>query len=345
MKKILLATISIICIITYSVGLTGCGSIENKSDISENYSTRKIEINGTNIPEPSHVPATAMPTQSNASLSGDNNNTIDYNKFIKKVWIVENSINNYTDYYQSFHISKIADGEILGELSLIDPSLPNPDYHSPNDISYWANFTGTINKNVAECQFKFATGDTGKLKLIFESSKEIKAIFEYKNNSQDIKDEVQNLKDNSINLHLDGTYKFKPYNLNDLNKFTPLKDQSFIVDLNSWGKVRFVSGKLDSGKHILTVCFLTNIDRDILYDFGSSFPYDVDIKTISFKDVNKDKLKDLIIITDCEELRAYVYFQKPDGSFYDDGELDKEINDSGNNKNIKTVIGYLLKKF
>ena len=45
------------------------------------------------------------------------------------------------------------------------------------------------------------------------------------------------------------------------------------MNLNSWGNVKFVSGKLTGGNHIPTVFYLTNKDGDILYDFAATLPY------------------------------------------------------------------------
>ncbi len=97
------------------------------------------------------------------------------------------------------------------------------------------------------------------------------------------------------------------------------------------------------------VFYLTDQAGDILYDFNASFPYSVDVKAVSFPDVNKDGLKDVIIIVagtgNGEPPVAAVYLQKADGSFSDDYQLDQEINDSGNNKDISTVTNYLSQKF
>lgn len=138
-----------------------------------------------------------------------------------------------------------------------------------------------------------------------------------------------------------------PYNLKDVKGFSPIENQSFMVDLNSWGKVKFVSGKLTGGNHIPVVFYLTDKDGDILYDFQATLPYMVDVKAVSFEDVSKDGLKDIIIIVDDaypgqgNNPQATVYFQKSDGSFANDLLLDQEINDSKSNRDVKTVKSYL----
>lgn len=148
--------------------------------------------------------------------------------------------------------------------------------------------------------------------------------------------------------------KPEPDNIKNIKGFIPFEGQSFMVDLNSWGNVKFVSGKLTAGNHIPAVFYLTNENGDILYSFEDTpFPYSVDVKAVSFTDVNKDGLKDVIIIvTDAYEGSssfgepiAALWLQNADGTFTCDFKLYQEINESGNNKDIKTVTGYLFNKF
>lgn len=327
MKKIRLTAISIICIITFFVGLTGCASVKDKSDISKNTPSTDSNTNGTSSQNSSYV----MENKHNSFLSGndDGADSIEYNKYIKKVWVVKNWSKGAYD-YSSFYISKIANGEIEGKFSTGGIVVPN--YRS-----VLGNLTGKINNDMAECQFSDKYGNKGDVKLVFKANDEIEATIEYTNKSQTYKD-----------LSLDGTFLFKQYNLNDIDGFTQFKDQSFTVDLNSWGNVKFVSGRYIGAKHILTVCYLTNKDGDIIYDFDPPFPYDVDVKAVSFQDVNKDGLKDIIIVVgnsnDSSWQIATVFFQRDDGWFDSDSALDEEINDSGNNKDIKTITDYLSKK-
>lgn len=264
MKKIGLTTILIIYIITFCVGLTGCASIKYKSDIYENTSSTNSNTNG-------------ISNQNSLSVNNDNTDSIEYNKYIKKVWIVKNWSKGVYG-YSYFCISKIENGEIEGKFSTGGISAPNYG-------SILGDLAGKISNDTAECQFSDKDGNNGNIKLVFKANDEIEATIEYTNKSQAYKD-----------LSLDGTFLFKPFNLNDIDAYTPFKDQSFAVDLNSWGNVKFVSGKYIGKNHILTVCFLTNADGDIFYEFNSAFPYAADVKAVSFQEVNKDGLKDIIIV-------------------------------------------------
>lgn len=146
------------------------------------------------------------------------------------------------------------------------------------------------------------------------------------------------------------TSKYGSNNINGIKGFTLIENQSFMVNLNSWGNVRFVSGKLTAGNHVPVVFYLTNKNGDILYSFDDTpFPYRVDVKAVSFKDVNKDGLKDIIVIvSDSEGLggpMAAVWLQDANKKFTCDVKIYKEMNESGNNKDIQTVTDYLSKKF
>lgn len=309
----------IFAILTASLLLTGCG--------------RKVVPN--NIPKENKQSSVVTSAANNATVksSGETapsatSDAIDYNRYVKKTWIQENSTNG-----TSFCIHKIANGKIIGRFDSSEPAVPN-HYNLEN-------LTGTVNNDTAECQFSDTFGNKGNIKLVFKSNNEMEATIKLTSKSQH----------NNKCPH-EGTFKYKTYNIKDIKGFSSIKDQSFMVNLNSWGNVKFVSGKLTGGNHIPTVFYLTNKDGDILYDFISDedLPYSVDVKAVSFKDVNKDGLKDIIVIAvdnynNSGACIANVYFQKSDGFFTNDLKLNEEINNSGKNKDIKTVTEYLSKKF
>lgn len=317
-KNLLLVTI------TVSLLLVGCGKVTPVNKVQQDRPLPTVAAPANNAAAES--PVTITPTVTIAV-----SDTIDYNQYIKKTWIEIDGTCNF-----SFCISKIIDGEIVGIFTTSFPAVPNR-----YDLGHIA---GTIDKDTADCQFSDTIGNKGNIKLVFKPNNEMEATLKLTEKSQYIDERPQ-----------EGTFQFIPYNLNDIKEFSLIEDQSFIVDLDSWGTVNFVSGILTGGNHIPTVFYLTNEDGDILYDFNSELPYSVDVKAVSFKDVNKDGLKDVIIIVadnygidyneDSDMLIATVYFQNSDGLFANDYDLDFEINESGNNKDIKTVTDYLSKKY
>lgn len=204
-----------------------------------------------------------------------------------------------------------------------------------------AELEGTIINDTAECQLvNDSRGNKGTVELLLKPDNTIEATITITERSED-----------TIMCLPEGTFEFAPDNLKNINGFELTKDQTFMVDLNSWGNVKFVSGKLTGGDHIPVVFYLTNEEGDILHYIYAGLPYSVDVKAVSFQDVNKDGLKDIIIIVEDNydgasgEPIAAVLLQGDDGSFTRDNELSQEINDSGNNKDISTIVNYLLSGF
>jgi hypothetical protein len=84
-----------------------------------------------------------------------------------------------------------------------------------------------------------------------------------------------------------------------------IQDQSFDVELNDWGNVRFISYEPDNSIDFEDVSFFLTKDNHVLY----SFPYYCEknstenyvglfdsVAAVDFCDVNKDNIKDVIVI-------------------------------------------------
>ena len=126
-------------------------------------------------------------------------------------------------------------------------------------------------------------------------------------------------------------------NISELYKFTIIEEQSFNVNLNGWGNVRFVSGKDYQGKLLF---FLTDEKNNIEYQFSdyyNSYRKDQTVSAVAFRDVNKDSLKDVIIITagNTEFTACDIYFQDEYGYFFQVPDLYHELNES--NRKYDTV--------
>jgi hypothetical protein len=353
-KKLLIATI-----IT-SIILVGCGkpskvttiqqSNENPASTVENMekdenSSSTVDTIEQNEQQSSAVNATQENKQTSSAAPAINstvvkpqgntttNNVIDYSQYVKKTWIKKENTNNNLEEKVYFIISKVESGKITGKFNAISFAPING-----NLLGLTSDFEGTINKDTAECQYKDSRGNRGNIKLIFKANNgmetAITPIDKSSNTFQPPK----------------GTFEFEADNIKNIKNFSPIESQSFMVNLNSWGNVKFVSGKLTAGGRVSAVFYLTNRDGDILYQLNADLPYSVDVKAVSIEDVNKDGLKDIIIIVadnynGSETKIATVYLQKTDGSFTNDPKLDQDINASGNNKDINTVKSYLSQKF
>ncbi len=155
------------------------------------------------------------------------------------------------------------------------------------------------------------------------------------------------------------------YNLNNLpgeeknrkpirmDEFSVFEEQSFWVDLENWGKVRFVSGcYFEDGKRILKMSLIDQ-EQNLLYLFSDlleEISWELyEVRAISLYDVNKDGEKDIIVIADyitgvgstgaIPFPVAGIYFQKGK-EFIRVKELDEKIVDFDSiDKIIKLVEG------
>jgi hypothetical protein len=132
-----------------------------------------------------------------------------------------------------------------------------------------------------------------------------------------------------------------------------IENQSFWVTLENWGKVQFLSCEDEDNKLIF---YIANEKGYIIYkfpDFLGNDWYLYELKAVSFKDVNKDGLKDIVIIADYmtgignEGAIPFpvcgIYFQKGE-KFIDLPELNEEINGVGQNTDISTVMKFTNSK-
>ncbi|WHH58563.1 hypothetical protein [Petroclostridium sp. X23] len=84
-----------------------------------------------------------------------------------------------------------------------------------------------------------------------------------------------------------------------------IQDQSFNVELNDWGNVRFISYEPDTGIDFEDVSFFLMKDNNVIY----SFPHYCEnnstenyvglfdsVAAVDFRDVNNDNIKDVILI-------------------------------------------------
>lgn len=284
MKKVNYATKSIISFLILIINLVGCGSIE--TEISK-----------------------VMPTKPISSPSGENIKAIDYNQYLKKIWVVKNWSGG--DYDSSFFISRIENGIIEGKLSTGSIAYPDFYFYSLEPSKYLGDLSGTVNIGVAECQFSDKVGNKGNVTLLFKENNEIEAKIKYTDKGEAHKD-----------LSLDGDYIFRPYNLTDVKDFIPLKEYSFAIDLNSWGNVKIVSGEVNHGDKVYPAAYLTNEHDDILYRFQASFKTGSKIIEDSIKDINNDGLKDVMITTEFIDNPGaghieWIFYQMSNGLFYD----------------------------
>ncbi|WP_010250291.1 hypothetical protein [Acetivibrio cellulolyticus] len=149
------------------------------------------------------------------------------------------------------------------------------------------------------------------------------------------------------------------YKLGDMqeNGFEVIEEQSFEVELNNFGNVRFVSGCKNNEYDIPKIYFyLVDKQGYVRYTFpefyGNEWTFS-ELKAVAFEDINKDGLKDVIVISEYifghganadEPFKvAGVYLQKG-SEFVSMDSLNNEINGTKNNNSIKEVTEFLNKQ-
>ena len=331
MKRIFSIATTVLFLMTFSICLTGC-SVPNKSrSDAVNHPSSTSQIKGTSIENPTTSPNQPAPPESvtatKPSGSPSDVNAINYSQYIHKIWM-DHSLMKSKNKGMSFYISNIANGKLVGKCTINGlHGFCIPEVGPYQGMDY-ADLTGTIKNDIAYCHYfaKISKAE-GNFEIKFKSDNEIEVLFPQMNENA----------------------KYAPYTINDVMEiegFIPNKNQSFAVNLNSWGDVNFVSGGISNSPAF----YLTNEGGDILVDLFIVMGCNINIiKAVSFQDINKNGLKDIIIIAAYNDassnVTAKVILQQADGTFDIDGNLNKEINDSGNNKDISSITDYLSKKF
>lgn len=231
---------------------------------------------------------------------------------MKKVWVVD-GMENGDIYFGpfSFCITDMQRGMIVGQ-------------YRYNGIATWeyderdgkGEFTGKIRNGRVECSFQSEDGNEADLILTSWGDMQVEAKVGCLRNG----DEWQYSKESKE------TYRFRPYNLSDVENITVLEEHSFELELDLWGPIRFVAARIDNrglGRYY-PATYLTDIEGNILYQFGSNeYTAGEEIYDIVIEDINGDGLKDIGVITwfsfidknGEKDLTRWDFYQKQDGGF------------------------------
>lgn len=127
-----------------------------------------------------------------------------------------------------------------------------------------------------------------------------------------------------------------------------IENQVFSLDLNDFGKIKFISGLKRENSSEVAKFYLIDNKNSVLYKFpdfyGNSKGRFAKINAVSFQDVNKDGLKDIIIIGEFtvdgkNEVISSIYLQKSK-AFSSNVDFDEKLNKSGNNKEVSAILKY-----
>ena len=133
------------------------------------------------------------------------------------------------------------------------------------------------------------------------------------------------------------------------------ENQSFDTKLDNYGDIKFISGlKREDGDDI-AVFYIADRNNNILYKlppfYGNNKGKFEEINCVAFTDFNGDGLKDILIIGKFLSYDDYskkihfasIYFQ--DGKEFKNNEsLDTEINNSGHNENMESVVKFMSQR-
>lgn len=312
MRKILMSLL-ILCILTSVLFFNGCFEKKtNETHVNENAS-----INNESISDD----------------ESDNNNDV-HKKFRNKVWVAHDETGELYQ-YTSFRISDIENDFLIGELITGMIVVPNYRYLSPNYSSHIAEIKGNIIDGEVECDFMDVAGNVGTIHMLLSGNNEIKATIVYKETANYLKD-----------IEMNQTLVFKPYNISDVDGLVWFDDVSRKVELNHWGEVEFLSGKIDDGNKYPVESYLVDGQGNIFYDFGGIVPNNMIPEDVEFIDVNEDNLKDLIVLMDTTgtNLWARVLIQQDNGAFFNDYEINAFLENDDNIYKIQDVVNVLKDK-
>lgn len=222
-----------------------------------------------------------------------------------------------------------------------DEMLKNLNYTDSNDSEHYSSAYSYFTKDSLGISISFSHvyGDH----LEFE--------FKYKDIANNIK--TKNEVCNDFPSLVQSLKTEAKENLNDLKKngLEVIKNQSFEIELKKWGKVKFVTATLSTNPKL--VFFLVDDKGTVLYSFSDLVENSgwnlSEVRAVSFRDVNKDGLKDIMIIADyitgvgktgvIPFHQSKIYFQK-ENKFVCIPELDEEINERQQNENIDILIDF-----
>ena len=132
-----------------------------------------------------------------------------------------------------------------------------------------------------------------------------------------------------------------------------LDDQSFWVELEDWGKVRFVSNRQRAGGTSKLGFFLADAEGKTIYRFpefyGNRWSSFFDLKAVAFRDADRDGFKDVLLIADyitgigpqgaIPFPVGSVYFRRGK-SFSSLPDFDERLNEAKKNESIDMMVEF-----
>lgn len=322
--------IAIIFIMFISIFAAGCGNNQAKNQ------TLSSPSNSSNNTENTSLSNSKAITQD----SGESNTNINYSNY-SGTWVTESNLKNDFKYGIVVGINVDNNGNIKGQVSDCTENLT----HISN-----VDIKGKIENNKFTCNFaEDGWEHNGTIKLDFKGNKIILTI---KYNPDSSKDNFWGIGEGTFTLINSNTKINRTLNNLKDGGLQVIENQCFSVNLENYGKVKFVSGLKRENSNDNANFYLVDSNNNVLYKFSDFYGNEKgmfnDISAISFIDVNNDGFKDVIVITDYRASGSTsssftkissIYFQKGK-EFINNKNFDDKLNKSGNNKDIKSVLKF-----
>jgi len=231
---------------------------------------------------------------------------VDFNcdKFLRKIWISNEGHQEHV-YFSSFRLDKVVGYVIYGHF--VTRAIAFPPVYKDFDgefsdfaehVPHRSNMRLILEGNIAKGYFD--TGhNSGYISLDFTKYGIIYATVEYTKRDRW-----------SHNLQ-DGRFIYHPLNIDNLDGFY-LSNHLAFVESNleyPWEDTYFVAGEFRGNMRFPSL-FLTDSERNILYDFGITYPTWTRVYSIKVDDFNDDGLLDVFVVTDdnvLEEKSQYFF--------------------------------------
>lgn len=168
--------------------------------------------------------------------------------------------------------------------------------------------------------------------------------------SNDVNSEMENTEETEVVTSGDNEY---------IDNHMVMQEQSFDVELDSWGKVRFVSCRPNKADDFEDAYFYIVEDNKVIYTLPYYYNSNIrsngvfaDVTAVAFRDINEDGTDDIIIIITYNtgagpqgmlpfsEARLFI---ADDKKFTLDRKLTDTINEGNANMDITSITDYIEK--
>jgi len=319
-------------LISISILATGCGSSKIKTQPVSN-TQYNVNDSNDNKQEPNTTTTPKATTSPKTIISPTNSNYLNYTGS----WVSKNNLVDDFKYGISVNISVDKYGNIKGTVS---DSSENLSHISNVDIK------GKIKDNKFIFNFdEDGWGHSGTINLDFKINTIVLTI-NYGPNSS--KDNLWGIGEGKFTLINSNTKVNRTLNNLKDGGLQVIQTQCFLVNLENYGSVKFISGLKRENSNDNVNFYLVNDRNNVLYKFpdfyGNAKGMFTDIEAVSFSDVNKDGLKDIIVIANYSingksTKICSIYFQKGK-EFINNKNFDDKINNSPNNKSVAAILKY-----